>query len=317
MHALSHVPPPLPLSASYFQYGYGFGAWWATVLVTLAGLSTCCAASCKGGIITAAIFATAGLATAVIGACDRPSAPLIVSTHMPLFPLALQAPSGTAQRPCTFAASPPAWCYPPATTTLSWSTGGIPATTKTSSRCVGDNAETCILSSVVHAKRNTTQFPSQCMGRGNDDALWVPSLIGPSGSQRGSCVCIQFGTYKCAQFRLSQSTLKANQNCGNILDVYSSTLASSAGGIHGSIRSNARTDLLLRLIPPSFFLSFPPSPAFCAASGLAALLLASMTCFMICCNSQREIGETEFEKQLQYGPSSTAAINDRSGQQEI
>jgi hypothetical protein len=68
----------------------------------------------------------------------------------------------------------------------------------------------------------------QCMGRGNDDTLWIPSLIGPSGGQRGSCVCIQFGTYKCAQFRLSQSTLKAGQNCGNILDVYSSTLISSA-----------------------------------------------------------------------------------------
>ena len=57
--------------------------------------------------------------------------------------------------------------------------------------------------------------------------------------------------------------------------------------------------------------------AFCAASGLAALLLASMTCFMICCNAQREIGETEFEKRLQYGPSSTAAINERSGVQEL
>ena len=56
------------LDTYYFQYGYGFGAWWATVMVVLAGLCTCCSASCKGGIIASAIFGTAGFATALIGA---------------------------------------------------------------------------------------------------------------------------------------------------------------------------------------------------------------------------------------------------------
>ena len=105
------------------------------------------------------------------------------------------------------------------------------------------------------------------------------------------------------------------------------------------------------LITPSFFTHIYHVIAFCCASGLAALLLASLSCFMICCNYERNIGETgksfvthpfhnnsavthplgshseslffstpwlpsflscrvtEFEKRLEFGPSSSGSIS--------
>jgi hypothetical protein len=237
-YSLPHLPfVRLFVSHSYFQYGYGFGAWWGTVLVALAGLCTCCSASCKGGIIAAAIFATAGFATALIGAIWDSSAAM----YFGRFQACMVLPKGNDDLVMVY------WGNPDYYSDL-----------------------------------------QKCMGRGTDDNLWIPSLIGPSGGKNGVCVCIMTGATKCAQFTLSDSTLKSKLNCGNILDTYTNTLRSSA--------------------------------AFCTLSGLSACLLAGLTCFMICCNYERDIGETEFEKRLEFGPSSsnsTSSVINRTGMQEI
>ena len=176
------------LDSYYFAYGYGFGAWWATVMVVLAGLCTCCSASCKGGIIAAAIFGTAGFATALIGAIWDTTA----AKYFNSFQACMVLPQGNDDLVMVY-----------------WGNPGY--------------------------------FPDvqRCMGRGNDDNLWIPSLIGPSGGKRGQCVCVPFNL-KCQQFRLSASTMKSGQNCGNILDNYTYTLISSASKIF-SHRSSFKT----------------------------------------------------------------------------
>lgn len=125
---------------------------------------------------------------------------------------------------------------------------------------------------VVDYYGNTDYYASlqkACLGRVDDDKLWLPSLTALSGGQLGHCVCVMADKRTCATLTLTNSALKAKYTCGIILDTYRNTLRSSA--------------------------------VFSALCAAAVAALAGMTCFIVCCGDRGMDRELELEREPSAG----------------
>ncbi len=112
-----------------------------------------------------------------------------------------------------------------------------------------------------------------CLGRGEDDKLWLSSLTVLTGGRPGHCVCVMADKRTCATLTLTNSALKAKYTCGDILDTYRNTLRSSA--------------------------------VFATLCAVAVAALVGMAWFIICCSDHG----TYREKDEERGSSAAIALH--------